>query len=399
MRAKVATAVIAVIAAVLLVTAVILAVLLSRGSGAPTSATNGPASAAAGPPASASAPYLVTVRCDGNASDAATLQRAINGSPPGAVIDIQGGTCLLTQGISLPGDRTYTGGATTGTVLKQGAHLAYMLASAAYVGNSSTTGGPLAIRDLTVSCDGSGGTDGIIVLNWQTDVQHVDVSGCGGSGIVDTNTTANGQAITNTSVNSRFDNNLISGSGQYGFEVSDSGNAVSDGFLEGNQIASSAKDAIHIDNAAGWVISGNHVYGDHQDGIYADRLFGTTISDNYVEDFGAGQRSGTWYGIAGAASGSVGSAISGNKVFNIRGETAGARYFYIAVQAGGGQAGGGTGYVSVTGNVIVGTGRGDVGFLFGGGPQKLVVASSGNVVVGVGTPRKNAGGVTVTGGI
>ncbi len=271
------------------------------------------------------------------------------GARAGAVIDIKGGTCLLTQGISLPGDRTYTGGATTGTVLKQGAHLAYMLASAAYVGNSSTTGTPLAIRDLTVSCDGSGGTDGIIVLNWQTDVQHVDVSGCGGSGIVDTNTTANGQAITNTSVNSRFDNNLISGSGQYGFEVSDSGNAVSDGFLEGNQIASSAKDAIHIDNAAGWVVSGNHVYGDHQDGIYADRLFGTTISDNYVEDFGAGQHSGTWYGIAGAASGTVGSAISGNKVFNIRGETAGARYIYIAVQAGGGQAGGGTGYVSVTG--------------------------------------------------
>ena len=48
------------------------------------------------------------------------------------------------------------------------------------------------------------GTDGIIVLNLQVDVEGVDVRNCGGSGIVDTNTAANGKAIDNTSVNSRF---------------------------------------------------------------------------------------------------------------------------------------------------------------------------------------------------
>ncbi|HKB30192.1 MAG TPA: hypothetical protein VKD26_05080, partial [Streptosporangiaceae bacterium] len=174
MRVKLVMAVVAtaILVTVVLVTGAILAGFTSNGPAAPTSA--------------ADAPRLVTVRCDGTTADAATLQRAISASPPGAVIAIEGGTCLLTQGITLPGDRTYTGGATTGTVLKQDGHLAYVLASAAYVNNSATTGNPLAIRDMTIGCDGSGRTDGIIVLNWQADVEHVDVSGCGGSGIVDT---------------------------------------------------------------------------------------------------------------------------------------------------------------------------------------------------------------------
>ncbi len=373
MKTRPATAVIAVI---LLATAAILSAVLS---GVSTSTI--------------SAPYLVKVTCDGTPSDSATLQRAINASRPGAVIYIQGGTCMLTHGISLLGDRTYTGGVTTGTVLQQDARMAYVLASAAYVGNNSTTGDPLAIRDLTVACDGAGGTDGIIVLNWQVDVDHVDVSDCGGSGIVDTNTTENGGEITNDSVNSRFDNNFITNSGQYGFEVQDSGNSVTDGYLDDNQIAHSGKDSIHLDNAAGWNISGNHLYSDGQDGINANRLFGTTISNNYIEDFGAKQRSGTWYGIVATVQGDIGSTIFSNKVFNRIGETAGARYVYIGIT----QTDYGTGYLSVTGNLIVGVHSSDVGFSFNGGSNKLIVVSSGNQVVRVGTVRSD-GRVTVTGG-
>jgi Right handed beta helix region len=340
---------------------------------------------------------LVNVTCKDATSDAAAVQNGIGSSAPGATINILGGICLLTKGISLPGDRTYAGSSTTGTVLEQDAGMTYVLASAAYAGNLPTTGDPLAIRDLTVSCNGSGSTNGIVVLNWQADVEHVDVTDCGGSGIVDTNTTANGRAITNTSVNSRFDNNVITKSGAYGFEVSDSGNAVTDGFLDDNQIGPVARDAIHLGNAAGWVISGNHLYGDGQDGIYASRLFGTTISGNYIEDFGAKQASGAWYGIT-ATAGGAGSTIAGNKVFNDGGETAGARYTYIAITWAG-QPGESTGYLSVTGNVIVGARPSDVGFSFSGSPGKLVIASSGNLVATAGTARSSGGNVTVTGGI
>lgn len=334
----------------------------------------------------------IRVTCEDQPTDSATLQRAIDASPKGSAIEFQGGTCLLTSGLVLPGDRTYTGESTTGTVLKQGAGADYMLASSSYVNNSATTGDPLAIRDLTVACDGSGSTDGIVLLNWQVDVEHVDVSGCGGSGIVDTNTSANGHAITNTSVNSRFDNNFISDSGRYGFQVHDSGNSVTDGFLDDNQIASSGLDAVHLDNAEGWKISGNHLYDVGQNALSADRLYGTTISANYIEDFGDGKRSGTWYGIAGTAQDGPGSVISGNKVFNGKAGS-GASYVNIGIT----KTNSGTGHLSLTGNVVQGSGN-DTGISLSGGANSLMVASSGNQISSVRTPRVASGSVTLTGG-
>lgn len=337
---------------------------------------------------------VVTVTCTDHTSDAASLQHAIDSSASGAVIEIRGGICLLDRGITFLGDRTYTGGNTVGTILKQEGRMSYVLASQAYVDNSSWTGDPVIIQDFTVECNGSGNTDGIVVLNWQADVQEVDVHDCGGSGIVDTNTTANGDTIENTSVNSRFDNNFISNSGKYGFEIYDSQNSVTDGFLDDNLIASSGLDAIHLDNAAGWDISDNHLYEDSQNGIYAERLYGTTISNNYIEDFGSAQSSSTWYGIVVTVQGDVGSTIFNNKIFNDKGESRDARYIYLCIAG----TNYGTGYLSVSGNVIVGDQRTDVGLSYDGGPNKLVVVSSGNEVAQVGTIRSDGSSVTETAG-
>lgn len=348
-----------------------------------------PPRATADPP-----PASVRVTCQDRGTDAAALQRAIDNSPAGAAIEFRGGTCLLTKGLVLLGDRTYTGESTTGTILKQAGPAGYVLAARSYVSSAPTTGDPLTIRDLTVACDGSGRTDGIIVLNWQADVEHVDVSHCGGSGIVDTSAGASGRVITNTSVNSRFDSNFISGSGQFGFEVIDPGNAVTDGYLDNNQIEGSGLDAVYLGNAGGWDISGNHLYNVAHSAIVALRLYGTTISGNYVEDFGAGQRSGTWYGIAGTAQDGNGSAIAGNKIFNDRGETAGSHYLYLAIT----MANSGTGHVAVTGNVIMGSRAADVGLSFAGGPARLVAAASGNEITGVGRARAVLPGASVTAG-
>jgi Right handed beta helix region len=348
-------------------------------------------------PSATSQPQTVTVTasvtCRDNASDADRLQQAIDSSRPGDAIGITG-TCLLTKGISLLGDRTYVGASRTGTVLRQDGDMGSVLASSSYLDNAPTTGQPLAIRNLTVECDGSGSTDGIIILNWQVDVEGVDVRNCGGSGIVDTNTAANGRAIDNTSVNSRFENNFISDSGRYGFEVRDSDNSVTDGYLVNNQIASSGADAIHLENAAGWNISGNHLYSDGGDAIYANRLYGTTIYGNHIEDFGLRQTSGTWYGIVGTAQGGMGSTIFNNTISNNKGESAGARYIYIAVT----RANYGTGYLSVTGNIVLGVRSSDVGLSFDGGANKLSVASSGNKVARAGTVSRHDRNATLTSG-
>lgn len=340
----------------------------------------------------ASGPFWVHVNCHDDRSDAGALQRAIDASPRGATIAI-GGRCMLTSSITLLSDRSYTGSSATGTVLQQAAGMGFVLAADTYAHNLSATGDPLSIRDLTVACDGSGQTDGIIVLNWLADVEHVVVRNCGGSGIVDSSVTANGTPITNTSVNSRFENNFITNSGRYGFYVNDQQNSVTDGYLQGNQIAFSGADAIHLDDASGWTITANHLYGVGQNAIYANRLFGTTISDNYIEDFGSKQRSGTWYGIEATAQGGIGSTISGNSVFNAHSLSSSASYVYIGIT----RVNSGTSYLAATGNVILGAGSG-VGFLFSGGANRLVVASSGNAIAGVGTAIRRSGDVTVTRG-
>ena len=378
--------------------AVVLSIAVIAACSSPsTTSPTGQSSGTSGPSAS-SQPQPVTVTrsvtCSDNASDADKLQQAINSSPSGAAIEIKGNTCLLTKGISLLGDRTYVGASRTGTVLRQAGDIGYVLASSAYVDNSSATGQPLAIRNLTVECNGSGSTDGIIIMNWQVDVESVDVRDCGGSGIVDTNTAANGRAINNTSVNSRFENNFISDSGRYGFEVQDSDNSVTDGYLVNNQIASSGADAIHLENSAGWNISGNHLYSDAGDAIYANRLYGTTIYGNHIEDFGLGQASGTWYGIVGTAQGGMGSTIFNNTISNNKGESGGARYIYIAVT----RTNYGTGYLSVTGNIVLGVRSSDIGLSFDGGANKLSVASSGNKVARAGTVSRHDRNATLTSG-
>lgn len=335
-------------------------------------------------------PGMSGVACQDNPGDAARIQAAINASAPGTVLQI-GGTCLLTRGIVLAGGRRYVGGPTTGTVLRQGGPMSFVLASRAYVDSSATTGDPIQISNLTVACDGSGSTDGIIIMNWQTEVQGVNVHGCGGSGIVDTSVGQDGKAITNTSVNSKFEDNFISDNGNYGFEVLDPANAVTDGFVTDNEIADSGADGMYLQNSGGWVISGNHLYGDRADGIDAKRLYAATISNNYVEDFGATARSGTWYGIVGSAQGDLGSAITANKVFNDTGEQPGASHVYIAITA----VNYGTGYLSVYGNVIATVLGADKAFYFNGAPHALVLASAGNQVSGPGTPRTQGRAVTL----
>jgi Right handed beta helix region len=337
---------------------------------------------------------VMGVTCQDNSGDAARIQAVIGQSEPGMTIAIGGGTCLLTSGIVLSGDRTYAGGSTTGTVLRQGAAMAFVLASSDYTGNSTTTGNPLQIRDLTVDCNGTGHTDGIVILNWRVNVSQVNVHSCGGSGIVDTAVPADGKPITNTSVNSRFENDFVTGSGKYGFAVLDPVNAVTDGFFTDNQVADSGSDGVFVQNAEGWNISGNHLYGDGGDGIDADRLYGTTISSNYIEDFGVGRRAGTWYGIVGTAQDGPGSVLLGNKVFNLADEQDGARHDYIAIT----RTNSGTGHLSVYANVIATVAKADQAFYFNGTPHPLAVASGANQVSGPGSTRVLGGDVSIGSG-
>jgi putative cofactor-binding repeat protein len=343
----------------------------------------------------------ITATCGDKSTDAATLNAAIAGSHAGDQIIISG-QCLLTAPITLLGDRSYQGGSRTGTVLAQAnsANLPYLLASDSYVSNSSTTGLPFTIHQLTIDCNSSNNTaatNGLVIHSWQTQAEDLLVENCRGSGIVVTNTTPNGTTLTNTQVNGVISNDFIENSGQYGVYVQDSGNTVTDWRLTDNYIAGSGQDAIHLENAAGWYVDANHLYGDGGTAIYANRLFGTSISNNYIEDFGGAGGSTTWYGIDGTVQGDAASTITGNRVFMFPAEKAGTSYRYIAIT----QVNYGSGDVTVTGNTIRGAGKtADTGFYYNAGSGvTLEVTSSGNAVVSVGTTRAMGTGVTLSAGI
>lgn len=350
---------------------------------------------------------VTQVTCSGQSGDSTTLSNAIAAVPEGGTLVIAG-TCYLTQPLVLAAGKTYEG--TTGdggndgvgTVLSQHFSGGYLVANDAYAGNTASdgTGLPLTVQDLAINCDSSS-TNGLVVMAWQVNVTHLDVTDCE-SGIVDTDLDAAGQAIPSghTSVNSRFDDNFLEEDADYGFYVDDTQNAVTDGFFDDNLVADSGETAVEIDNAAGWNIAGNHLYGDAQDGIYANRMWATTVSDNYIEDFGDGQSSGSWYGILGTNQCGIGSAMDGNKIFNDGGEKiTSVSYVYLAVSQ---NSSGCSGLLTVTGNVIYdqtakSTATG-MDFSGNGSAGSLTIGSAGNIIRGVATGRATSGTDVFIGG-
>ncbi|HET9895679.1 MAG TPA: right-handed parallel beta-helix repeat-containing protein [Streptosporangiaceae bacterium] len=326
---------------------------------------------------------VITAACNNTASDAATIQSAITSSAMGDEITIQG-SCLINATIKLLGGRTYQGQNRVDTVLKQasGANLPAILASDSWVANTTATGLPIVLRDLTIDGNKSANPtagDALVIRSWDTTIEDLEVLNSNGDGIKITNKSQNGTALTGTQVNGTIQNVYVSQSGADGIRVEDSGNSVTDWNLLDSRISSSGNDAINLDNAAGWVVERNHVYGNGAAGISARRLFASSISDNYIEDFNTS-------GITATVQGDAASVIMGNRIFQFSGT--GTTFLGIT------QVNYGTGEVAVTGNVIRGGGTG-TGLSYQRGSNQLTVTSTGNLVQNVATPRSAGAGVVL----
>lgn len=341
----------------------------------------------------------VTATCSNTSTDAATINSTISGSSVGDEIVIDG-PCLLNATIVLSPGRSYRGDSRN-TVLKQanGANLTALMASYGFVNNSTTTDDPISVRSLALDgnkANNTQATTGLVVRAWQSTVEDLQVTNCHGNGIRVTNLSANGTPITNTEVNGRISNVFVTGSDNHGIYIQDTGNAVTDWYLEDTWVAGSGADGIHLDNTAGWAVERNHVYGVGNDAIYANRTFGSSVSDNYIEDFGQSSTAGTYYGIQTTVQGDAATTITGNRVFNFQSEVSGSTYRYLGIS----QVNYSTGVASVTGNVIRGKGTTGTGLYYSkGGGTALTVASTGNNVTGVATQRSIGTGVTVIAGI
>ena len=332
-------------------------------------------------------------------TDAATINAAIAGSPTGSEIVLRG-QFLISEPIRLLGERSYRGESRSGTVLKQadGANLPAVVASSVWLDDTSWTGTPIALRHLSIDGNRANNpnstTAGLALRSWLSTVEDVHIRNCASDGLRLTSRSQNGTGLNTTQVNGRIAANFIERSGRHGIYVEDPQNAVTDWILCDNWVAGSGEDAIHLDNAAGWVIERNHVYGVPQHAIFAHRCFATSIADNYIEGFGETDEAGTWCGIRATLQGSTASTIINNRIFNFGGEqNADSVYRYLSVSVNYG-----TGMAVVSNNAIRGGKTSQSVGLHYAGSEGSVLVSTGNLVSGVGEAKVAEGAVSVTAG-
>lgn len=328
---------------------------------------------------------VVDARCNHSKSDASVLQKAIDTSHAGSEIVFHG-PCLLTSTLVLAGGRSYRGDSPSTAISgAPNSNLPALLASDSWADDSTSTGLPISLTNLTLNARANKNPSSgpaLIIRSWDSTLSGLRIMNANTDGLLLTNLSHDGTALSTTQVNGTIQNVFVSNSGQSGIHVQDTGNSVTDWNLLDNWVADSGSDAIRIKNGAGWTIERNHIYGVGGAGINVDRLYATSLSDNYIEDF---QTSG----ITATVQGDAASTISGNRIFNFHG----AGTDYLAVT----EVNYGHGDLAVTGNMIRGSGSG-VGLSYQGGDHSLTVLSSGNLVTDVTRPRVVGNNVQLTTG-
>lgn len=321
------------------------------------------------------------------------------------------GVCVTRATAWLRDGVTYRGDGRDGAVIKQaaGANLPALVATDSWASTGEDaengTNANVTVRSLTIDANAAANpgapTAGLVVRAWDSRIYDVAIYNAGGDGIRVTTVTSDGTALTggHTMVNSIIADSYVEGSGRDGIGVEDPGNAATDWIVERNWIAMSGRNAIGSENAAGWQIRDNHVYGVGAGAIDLHRCYNTGVHDNYIEDFG-GLGGGERFGIRCDLQGDVPSTIAGNKINQFRDPEHPMKpgtYFAIGVDG----VNYGKGYVTVTGNAIVGTAGTigtETGLLYRGG-SALTVVSTGNLVTGNDTALSKDGGVVVTAGV
>lgn len=137
---------------------------------------------------------------------------------------------------------------------------------------------------------------GIVTQNFWTDVRRCLIQNIASSGILQTDTTANGTTITSSSSENRMYENKILQCTLHGIRSTNASNTTNqDGYCEENQISQCCGSGILFDRASGWKIRSNHLYNIGMHGILAQNTWASYVDDNYVEDFGGACASGYFY--------------------------------------------------------------------------------------------------------
>lgn len=137
---------------------------------------------------------------------------------------------------------------------------------------------------------------GVVTQNFWTDVRRCLIQNMPSSGILQTDTTANGTTITSSSSENRIYENKILQCTLHGVRSTNASNTTNqDGYCEENQVSQCCGSGILYDRASGWKIRANHLYNIGMHGIFAQNTWSSYVNDNYVEDFGGQCATGYFY--------------------------------------------------------------------------------------------------------
>ncbi len=289
------------------------------------------------------------------ATDTPALQAAINALPIRTTAVFQPGTYYINAALNLPGFRAYTGSGygygQAGTTIKQAAGanitaaggVSALLVPSAWVANQNTVDNPISITNLNLDGTKASNTAtacGIILYNFWSLIQGVQVVNAPVDGIRLTDTTANGTTVAiNTASENRIDRVRVDSPAASGLRQVCSNNiSNTDGFLTDSIFATIGVNGIVMDRGAGWLIRGNHLYGIQQNAIALGACFATRVVDNYIEDFGIQSTAAAFYeGIGLTQLSGRGSVVSGNFVGCTEPSSGVGAYQYYALTAGSAQ--------------------------------------------------------------
>lgn len=234
---------------------------------------------------------------DGATDDTTAIQDAIDNTPEGGVVWFGSGTYLISNTLVLRQRRAYVGAGGRSMLTTILAHLNLsgkpMLAAEGWVDNAADADDPIIVKGLHLNGDSVTGCHGLVVYNFWShfeDIQVGNLDGSGTWGILATDLGSDGETVTsnshseNTFVRCRF-YDFTNEAGGFHAE-SNNGLSNQDGHLTDSFFGGLTGYGIQIGRAAGWTIENNHLYAIGFDAINLGNCYATKVIGNYVEDFG-----------------------------------------------------------------------------------------------------------------
>lgn len=234
---------------------------------------------------------------DGSTDDTAAIQAAIDDTPFGGIVWFGRGAFVISNTLVLAPWRAYVGagGRSMLTNISADSNLAGkpMLAAQGWVQNAGSADLPIIVKGLHLDGAGVTGCHGLVVYNFWSHVEDIQVGNLDGDdtwGILATDMGSNGETVTN---NSHSENTFVRircydfTNGASGFRA-ESNNGISnqDGHLTDSFFGNLDGYGINIGRAAGWTIENNHLYTIGYDAINLGNCYATKVIGNYIEDFG-----------------------------------------------------------------------------------------------------------------